>query len=94
MSQASEAQSGGEMILVVDDFVDAREMYCEYLAFSGFRTAEASNGQEAVERAVELRPDLILMDLSLPVLDGRIAVQSQVGRGSTFTLTLPLKGRK
>ena len=58
------------LILVVDDFQDAREMYAEYLQFSGFRVAEARNGNEAVTRAFELQPDLILMDLSLPGMDG------------------------
>ena len=58
------------LILVVDDYQDAREMYAEYLQFSGFRVAEARNGNEAVEQAFALLPDLILMDLSLPGMDG------------------------
>jgi two-component system cell cycle response regulator DivK len=58
------------LILVVDDYQDAREMYAEYLQFSGFRVAEARNGNEAVEKAFELKPNLILMDLSLPGMDG------------------------
>lgn len=58
------------LVLVVDDYADAREMYCEYLEFSGFRVAEARNGLEALEQAFALRPDLILMDLSLPAMDG------------------------
>ena len=58
------------LILVVDDYQDAREMYAEYLQFSGFRVAEARNGNEAVAQAFSLRPDLILMDLSLPGMDG------------------------
>ena len=58
------------LILVVDDYQDAREMYAEYLQFSGFRVAEARNGNEAVEKAFSLKPDLILMDLSLPGMDG------------------------
>ena len=58
------------LILVVDDSQDAREMYAEYLEFSGFRVAEARNGNEAVEQAFALHPDLILMDLSLPGMDG------------------------
>ena len=45
-------------------------MYAEYLQFSGFRVAEARNGNEAVEQAFALAPDLILMDLSLPGMDG------------------------
>jgi CheY-like chemotaxis protein len=58
------------LILVVDDYQDAREMYAEYLQFSGFRVAEARNGNEAVTQAFTLLPDLILMDLSLPGMDG------------------------
>ena len=58
------------LILVVDDYQDAREMYAEYLQFSGFRVAEARNGNEAVAQARSLKPDLILMDLSLPGMDG------------------------
>jgi CheY-like chemotaxis protein len=58
------------LILVVDDYQDAREMYAEYLQFSGFRVAEARNGNEAVTQARSLHPDLILMDLSLPGMDG------------------------
>jgi CheY-like chemotaxis protein len=58
------------LILVVDDFEDNRMMYAEYLTYSGFRVAEAANGVEAIEQAQTLGPDLIVMDLALPVLDG------------------------
>src|SRR4249919_1453945 len=57
-------------VLLVDDYPDAREMYSEYLKFSGFDVVEASNGVEALQRAIENTPDIILMDLSLPVMDG------------------------
>jgi len=57
-------------VLVVDDYADAREMYSEYLQFSGFDVVQAANGMEALERAVADHPDIILMDLSLPVMDG------------------------
>jgi CheY-like chemotaxis protein len=60
----------GPLVLVVDDFVDAREMYSQYFEFSGFRVVEAANGSEAVEKAVELLPNIILMDLSMPGMDG------------------------
>ena len=63
-------QGDKPLVLVVDDHQDAREMYAEYLEFSGFRTAEARNGAEALEKAFALTPDVILMDLSLPVMDG------------------------
>jgi two-component system, cell cycle response regulator DivK len=58
------------LVLIVDDYQDAREMYAEYLEFSGYRVAEARNGLEAVEKAFALHPAVILMDLSLPVMDG------------------------
>jgi len=57
-------------VLLVDDYADARGMYAEFLEFSGFDVVQAVNGIEALERAVETPPDIILMDLSLPVLDG------------------------
>jgi CheY-like chemotaxis protein len=57
-------------VLVVDDYPDAREMYGEYLEYCGFDVVQAANGIEALERALEAKPDIILMDLSLPVMDG------------------------
>jgi len=58
------------LILVVDDYRDAREMYSQYLASAGFRVAEAKNGLEAIEKATSYRPDVVLLDLYLPGLDG------------------------
>ena len=58
------------LVLVVDDFPDNRDMYMQYLEFSGLRVAEAQNGHEALQQANTLLPDLIVMDLSLPGLDG------------------------
>ena len=58
------------LVLVVEDYQDAREMYAAYLTFSGYRVAEATNGIEAIEKTVELMPDIILMDLALPRMDG------------------------
>ena len=58
------------LILVVEDFDDAREMYRDYLEFAGFRVETARDGREGIEKARALQPDLILMDLSLPGIDG------------------------
>src|ERR671922_2008649 len=58
------------LVLVVDDYQDAREMYAEYLKQSGFRVEEARTGIEAVAKAQAVKPDCILMDLSLPGIDG------------------------
>lgn len=57
-------------VLVVDDYTDNRELFAEYLTFHGYRVLEASNGNDAITIAVEHLPDIILMDLSLPGIDG------------------------
>jgi CheY-like chemotaxis protein len=58
------------LVLLVDDFQDAREMYADYLEISGFETAQAGDGHEALEMARTLKPAVVLMDLSLPGIDG------------------------
>lgn len=58
------------LILVVDDVADNRDIYTQYLVHVGFQVALAGDGQEALDRAHQLNPDLIVMDLSLPVMDG------------------------
>jgi two-component system cell cycle response regulator DivK len=58
------------LVLIVDDFEDNREMYAQYLRFHGYEIAEADNGQEALKQAAALHPDVIVMDLSLPGMDG------------------------
>ena len=58
------------LILLVEDFEDAREMYRDFLEFAGFRVKTARDGREAIDMARVYRPDLILMDLSLPGIDG------------------------
>ena len=61
---------GQALVLVVEDYQDAREMYAAYLQFAGYRVEEATNGLEAIEKTLELLPDIILMDLALPKMDG------------------------
>lgn len=63
------------LILIVDDFKDDREMYAHYLTRSGFRVSLASDGQEALDKALQLLPDLILMDLWLPQIGGWEAIR-------------------
>lgn len=67
---SSEGEALAPLVLVVDDVAHGREIFAEYLEFRGFRVATAADGQEAIDRAFELRPDVILMDLSLPRVDG------------------------
>ena len=60
----------GSTVMVVEDYDDTRVMLKSILERKGFRVVEAVNGREAVERAASECPDLILMDLDLPILDG------------------------
>jgi len=57
-------------ILIVDDNQDSRELVVKILKARGYQTIEAVDGEEALEKAVAERPDLILMDRSLPKIDG------------------------
>lgn len=57
-------------ILIVDDFDDTRLLLRTWLQKKGFRVAEAENGHRAVAAAESVRPDLIIMDVEMPELDG------------------------
>jgi DNA-binding response OmpR family regulator len=57
-------------VLIVDDDRDNREAYAEYLRFRGFLIDEADTGAKAVEQVMRLDPDLVLLDLRLPDIDG------------------------
>ena len=83
MTTQTDGNADKPLVLVVDDFQDNREMYCEYLEFAGFRVIEAANGQEAVDQAFEKLPDVIIMDLSLPVMDGWEATRLLKGDART-----------
>lgn len=76
------------LILLVEDFDDAREMYREFLEFSGFRVLTARDGHEALDHARGANPDLILMDLSLPGLDGWEATRILKSDAATSHLTI------
>jgi sigma-B regulation protein RsbU (phosphoserine phosphatase) len=59
-----------EKVLIVDDSVDNRRLLVRTLQKSGFELAEAANGKEALSRTREFYPDLILLDIMMPELDG------------------------
>jgi CheY-like chemotaxis protein len=58
------------LVLVVDDVEDNRDLYAQYLRFAGYRVEQAASGFEALVKVAALRPDLVVMDLSMPGLDG------------------------
>jgi two-component system cell cycle response regulator DivK len=57
-------------VLVVEDTEDNRQIIRDLLTSAGYEMIEAVNGEQGVAMAAEHRPDLILMDIQLPVLDG------------------------
>jgi len=63
------------LVLLVEDTEDNRFMMRRLLELSGYAVVEARNGEEAVRVAHEMRPQLILMDLSLPIIDGLAATR-------------------
>ena len=79
------------LILLVDDFTDTLEMYHEYLVYRGYRVATAKNGQEAIDAAAGECPDLILMDIQMPLMNGTQAMhilRTQEGFASTPIVAL------
>lgn len=62
------------LILIVDDEPAFREIFSTTLGAHGYRTETAENGQLGIEKAKQLKPDLILMDVKMPVMDGPSAV--------------------
>ena len=64
-----------QLFLLVEDFEDSRFMMRRLLEMSGYDVVEASDGEQAVQLAVQKQPSLILMDLSLPKMDGLAATR-------------------
>jgi len=67
--------NSAKRVLVVDDFDDSRFSLSMLLKIEGYEVIEATDGAQAIEKALSDRPDLILMDLSLPVIDGLSATR-------------------
>jgi two-component system, cell cycle response regulator DivK len=80
---AANAGRNRPLILLVEDQPDLRQLYAHQLALSGFDVIEAVNGLEAVAHAASHAPDVVLMDLSLPVMDGWEATRQLKNDGRT-----------
>ena len=76
------------LVLVVDDVVHGRALCAEYLELRGFRVVTAGDGLGAVDLALALHPDVILMDLSMPVIDGWEA--TRLLKKSSRTRSIPV----
>ena len=70
MSHARSAADVPPLALLVEDHEQTREMYAQWLEFSGFRVAEAATVDDAVEKAVQLRPHVITTDIGLSASGG------------------------
>lgn len=70
-----QSQEQTKTVLLVEDTEDNRFMMRRLLEMSGYRVVEATNGEEAVRLAEAESPGLILMDLSLPIIDGLAATR-------------------
>ncbi len=60
----------GPTVLIVEDDQDGRRMYADWLTDAGFRVSQAHNGLQALERAVDSLPDVVVTDLNIPGIDG------------------------
>lgn len=58
------------LVLLVDDHEDSRNLYSDPLAKAGMRVAEAVDGEHALLKVMSLMPDVVVMDLAMPVVDG------------------------
>ena len=76
------------IILVVDDYDDTREVLRALLEMAGHVVIEAANGREAVEIATVSVPDLILMDLAMPGMDGLAATRTLRAKPETATIRI------
>lgn len=76
------------VVLIAEDQQDLRQLYAEQLTLSGFDVIEAGNGAEAIDLSSSRMPDVILMDLSMPVVDGWEATKRL--RADTRTAHIPV----
>jgi CheY-like chemotaxis protein len=75
-------------ILIVEDYEDAREMYALYLGSIGYEVDLASDGLEAIARARARPPDVIVLDIALPKLDGLAVIR--ILRSEKSTAKVPI----
>jgi two-component system cell cycle response regulator DivK len=81
--ETAQSNSTSRLVLVVDDYADALSMYGLRLRFAGFRVAFATNGEEAVRKALAEPPALIVLDLALPIKDGWTVARELKGHPTT-----------
>jgi two-component system, cell cycle response regulator DivK len=78
------------LVLIVDDATDNREGYAQYLQWCGYGVAEAATGREALAQARQLEPDVILLDMRLPGMDGAAVSRELRAAGYRRTVIIAL----
>jgi DNA-binding response OmpR family regulator len=74
-------------VVLIDDDVDARQMYAQYLRLKGWTVFTAADGRAGLTKTLELRPDAVVLDLAMPKVDGW-TVLKQI-RNSSMTAEIP-----
>jgi CheY-like chemotaxis protein len=72
-----------KLILIVDDDLDVRFVFAAILNYDGYRVMEAGNGERGVAYSISYQPDLILMDIRMPIMDGLTAAEFLRGHAET-----------
>jgi CheY-like chemotaxis protein len=75
-------------ILVIDDDADARRMYSEYLRLKGCVVFTAADGRSGIDKSTSLTPDIVLLDLAMPRVDGWTVLRHL--RASSWTAKIPI----
>ena len=72
------------LVLIVEDDLSTRVLYRDYLTHCGFRIIDAHNGHQALAKAKELRPNVVLTDLAVPGMDGFEFCRAHLGRPFSY----------
>jgi len=85
-------QAGASIILVIEDYPDSRMLLSSLLRAKGYKVVEARDGKEGLLQANRLTPDLILMDLAMPEMDGveatrRLRQRNTLSRTPIFAIS-------
>src|SRR5258706_11233067 len=90
-----DATRGSPFVLVIEDDPETRRFYSTTLAGDGFQIAEAHNGHQAFEKALDSSPDLIVTDIAVPGLDGiELCRRLRADRRTRNIPVLAIKGHR
>jgi DNA-binding response OmpR family regulator len=88
MSSTRRKSPGSPIVLIIDDDADTRRMYGEYLRMKSCTVFVAGDGRSGLDKALDLNPDLIVLDLAMPRVDGWTVLKHL--RESSWTIDIPV----